>query len=769
MKQRTIKQMPLAAGMLLAACTMTPRLHAGQALLEEVIVTAQKHEENIQTVPIAMSAMTGEDLEKRGAVNLTGILESSPSVSFSPFPTSPTALITYIRGQGEPVPISLTSESAVGFYVDGFIIARAQSSTFDLADVERVEILRGPQGTLYGRNTTGGAINVIARQPTGEFGFKQSLSFGTRSLFRSLTAINVPEWNGISTKLSVLKRSVDGFVKNAGPAHDFGELEELSGRLALHWNVSDSLTVDYFMDTGTMDSTPYFYSNPAMARMTFQHDGVLYTYPGRRGPVTRSHRPFDLEQIRDSHEGHGLTLTWDGLRGMTVKSLTGYRDISSTTFSDLADSLGLRQSASLSTESHQFSQEFQLTGSALEDRMNYVLGLYYFKESGSTFDGETVMPDFNLVLTNAANNEVESRALYGQIGWSPAIFDDRIELILGARYTRDDRTAERFYGFNGVMIDNGEETGARVSLDYSRFNPSFTVNFLLTDDLTTYARVATGYKAGGAYLGAPPRQFGNTFDPEEVTSYELGLKSYWFDRKLRLNLALFRTDYEDMQVAIPVDAAELGNNLIYNAGESTIDGLELEALFAPVEDLVLGINYAYLDAKIDRVDVIPGSIFDRNANPMSPYSVGSNIKDVFVLPHAPEHSVDVSADYTLLHFDRGSVALNLNYRWQDVAYQNAAGGKAVAGREFDRQDSYGTFNARITMKLDLPRGDSAQISLWGKNITDREYVQQAIPLGGGPVSVQSPVTGNITPGGYSSAAVAWSEPASYGIDLVYEY
>jgi iron complex outermembrane receptor protein len=270
--------------------------------VEEVIVTAQKQEENIQTIPLAVTAFTAEALESRGITDFSGIVNATPSLSTSNYPSS-TMLILYMRGQGVSDPGQITFDGSVGLYVDGFYIARPQGAGFELSDIERVEVLRGPQGTLYGRNTTGGAVNIISKAPSGEFDFKQSLSFGSRNLFRSKTSIDLPAWNGISTKFTILKSSQDGYVKNSGSSHDFGEQAQTAGRFALNWLASSDFTVDYFMEYGETESTSFYYQNETLEGLTIL--GYPYTKAGK--PRSRSYRPIDMQPSDSRIEAHGLT------------------------------------------------------------------------------------------------------------------------------------------------------------------------------------------------------------------------------------------------------------------------------------------------------------------------------------------------------------------------------------------------------------------------------------------------------------------------------
>lgn len=740
--------MALAIGAVLCGAA-----HASQQL-EEVIVTAQKQEENIQTVPLAITAMTSADLERHGITSVAGVAQATPSISFTPFPSSSNTLILYMRGMGNSNPVLLTSESAVGMYQDGFIIARPNGATFDLADVERVEVLRGPQGTLYGRNTTGGAINLVGKAPTGIFGLRQQFSFGSRDLFRSLTAIDLPAWHALSTKFIYLRKSIDGYVKNIGGAHDYGEEAQQAGRFVAHWAARDDIAIDYFFETGSLDSTPIYYQNASLEGQTIVPG---YRYTDAADPRHRVYRPIDLDLSTANFTGQGLTVSWEISPDLTLRSLTGYRSLRTEDWQDYAEAFGYTYISHNLLDTHHFSQEFTAVGNLLDDRLNYTAGLYYFDESG-TSGGEADLPGYGYFTASHLAGSAKSYAAYGQATWTPDLLDDRLSFTPGARFTRDRREAQRFQTISGFAAT---DSGVGGNVRFSRFNPSFTASYQWSDELNTYAKIATGYRAGGFYEAAPVGQFDRTFAPENLTSYEVGLKSYWLDRRVRLNVAAFDARYKDMQLTLQVDPINVGTTQIYNAGRSTIRGIEAEVLVMPFDDLSVNLNYSYMDAVFNRVDVVAGTLFDRSVNPASPYAPGDNIKDLFVLPHAPRNSVNVGIDYTAIRFSGGSIAAHLDYRWQGRAYQTPAAGVDVPGRNFNSQSAYGLLNGRLSLNLDLPRGDNATIALWGKNLSHRDYQQHVITAG-------TPVA-TFAPAGYTSNAEAWSEPPSWGVELQYQY
>jgi len=768
-----------------------------RGVLEEVVVTAQKRQEKLQDVPIAITAVTSEELQTKGITDFPAVLREMPTIYAVPFLGGSTgSLNVSMRGLGSALggnADSIDIEGSVGLYLDGFYLARSQAMAFDLADVERVEVLRGPQGTLYGRNTTGGAINLISKKPTGEFGLKQTLDFGNRNEFRSVTAINLPKWNDLSAKVTLLRSGIDGLVKNLGPSNDFNAQKQLSGRLQLHWEPSASFAADYFFDLGTFDETVLYRQNPGFNGLVYTTppgaipSGQTYTYFASGRPMTTTYRPFDVPWQDTRYTAQGLTLTWNYSDALTVKSLTGIRTtrFSTPVLGDaFADSLGIIFDDRSQVQEHEFSQELQFIGDFRDKELSYVAGLFYFRQGGTNTE-ESVFPTVNVDFAAPGDptqlyypdsfgvNKAKgtSQAVFGQITWRPGYFDRRLELTLGARYTKDYRAANNVSATTMIPVDvTNPLTPAPIefpavasppsgfsSKHFVRFNPAFIANYKWTEDLATYAKVSTGYRAGGLTGGlfSPPASFA----PETITSYEVGLKSDWLDRRMRLNVAAFSSDYKDIQMTIPINPADITQSQVYNVGKATIRGLEVELLVSPIEDLTLGASYAYLDASFERVDVIPGSFFDPAANPQSPYVIGDNIKNEFVLPHAPTNSLDLNADYTFFHIGEGALSAFIDYRWQGRQYSVANAGPAVAGRDLVQIRSYGLLDARLTFATDLSGGGRTSVSLWGKNLTNKEYPQNLFGL--------SASTGGGT--AFIANTVSWAALRSYGVSLAYEF
>jgi iron complex outermembrane receptor protein len=568
--------------------------------------------------------------------------------------------------------------------------------------------------------------------------------------------------------MTLLGSGIDGWVENAGPSHDYGKESERGAKLQMRWNPSAVFRLDYFLDYGTLDSTPPYFQNSSLNGLVI--DGYTY-YADPSGPSKVTYRPIDLPLSTSRFVGQGLTLSWNINDALTVKSLTGYRTLDFNAYQDYADVFtlaplfpyGLNVRDQIST--YQFTQEFQLTGATTDHSLSYTAGLYYFRESGNHLN--TVgLPDFFLTDTNLVYALAKSKAVYGQLTWAPELFGQRLEITPGARYTWDDRSGERFQTVNGIITENGVASGAVGDASYSKFTPGLTFNYHWTPDLATYLKGTTGYRAGGFYEAAPPGDFGDAFAPETITSFEGGAKWNSANHHFRANVAAFTNRFKDIQLTIQSNPADPSQSLIYNAGRATISGVELDTSAIVTQRLTATFSYAYLNATIDRVDVVPGSVYDQSANPASPYHVGDNISRLFVMPYAPRHSFIFGADYMITHIGSGALTAHADYRWQDLVYGQAVMGPDVPNRQLGAIPAYGVLNGRLTFETPLADRSRLRISVWGQNITDKHYI-----LVNGVNGSQFPIeSGGVTvPAGFTSSTIAWAEPATYGIELQYLY
>ncbi|ARS27786.1 TonB-dependent receptor [Sphingomonas sp. KC8] len=739
--------------------------------LEDIVVTAQRRAENLQTTPIAITALTSNALQSSGITDITGVVQATPSLYFAPYPNSSTTLILYMRGQGIGDPGIITKDGGVGLYVDGIYQSRPQASAFDLADVERVEVLRGPQGTLYGRNTTGGAVNIISKKPTGEFGVDGLLTLGNFNHQRALANVNLPQFGDFKVKLTGLYSNRDGWAGNAADtgntpdANDFQSDRKYAVRGAVRWEPADNVTVDYSGDYSNARTTPVRYVTDGTPALGYTSDPEV------------AYRPVYLPYSRVKSDGQSLVAEWEVNDGLTLKSLSAYRHINYSANQDYVEAFGAPFFTTDYIKSKTYTQEFQAIGE-IGDRVKYVAGLYYFHEkanhqlivdAGTGTAGQLFMKDR---FTTAKSR---SMAAFGQATWTPAILDDNLEITVGGRYTKDKRDADRTYETqlfigdtvadvsplvnrrflgNGTIVPVLSQVGS-THVKNSKFNPSLIVNYKATRDISIYAKAVTGYKAGGSNEASPT--FTRTFNPETVTSYEVGVKSDLFDRRVRLNVDAFLARYKDLQLDISADTADPSLTDTFNVGRANVKGVEADLTVIPVEGLTLAASYTYTEYKISKVRAPAGSIFDPAVNAGSPVAVGDNISGYFVLPFTPKHSVRLSGDWNILTMGDGSLALHVDYTWKDKINTTAGNGPSVpGGRQFPINDSYGLLDGRLTYTLD--RGDDRQITiaLWGKNILDKRY--PGFVIGSGSIL-----------DGYYGQARSYGQPATYGVEFGFNF
>lgn len=738
--------------------------------IEEIVVTAQRRSENLQDTPIAISAFTSSALQAAGITDLTGVVQATPSLYFAPYPSSSTTLVLYMRGQGIGDPNIITKDGGVGLYVDGIYQSRPQASTFDLADVERVEVLRGPQGTLYGRNTTGGAVNIISSKPTGELGVDGLLSLGNLDYRRALVNVNLPAFGDFSAKVTGLYSNRDGWANNAAntsgtpAANDFQSDRKYAIRGALRWEPSDDVTIDYAGDYSHQRTTP--------VRYVTENAFAPFLFPGYNADPEQAYRPVYLPYSHVKSDGHTLIAEWRASDAVTLRSLSGYRHIKVNTYQDYTEAFLVPFWAFDDVRSKTYTQELQAIGD-LGD-FKYVAGLYYFDESATHLlnaDVGTGTAGQLVLVDRDTSSDSRSKAIYGQLTWTPGFADRRLDLTVGARFTKDDREADRvrtssfFIGqtsplvsrrFNGpgFTLPLGSVVGS-TDVSNKKFNPSFTASYRPTDDLTVYGKVVTGYKAGGSNEASPT--FTRTFSPETVTSYETGLKSDLFDRRLRFNLAAFVASYKDLQLDISADPVDASLADTFNVGRATVKGIETDVTAVPVDGLTLAASYSYTTSNIKNVRAPAGSIFDRAVNPGSPVAVGQDITGYFVLPFSPKHSVRLSGDWVIGTFGSGELAAHADYTWKDEAFTTAGAGPAVPlGRDAPVNPSYGLVDARLTYAIERGSGRDMSIALWGKNVFDKRY--PGFVIGSGSI---------IT--GYPNQAISYGDPATYGIELRFAF
>jgi iron complex outermembrane recepter protein len=746
----------------IASCLIAAAANAGDITSRQAPeATGPSPEAATQNLTGFATVLGTADLEERGVVGLDGIAAAVPDISSVPALNSLSTLSLYMRGEGPASAGQITLDGAVGVYQDGFWIPRLQANTFDLLDLERVEVLAGPQGAAYGRDTTGGVINLTSVAPSGKLRFDENVDFGNRNRYRVLSSVDTPRWNGLSAKVTAVASSIDGYVKNQlATQHDYGEEKQRAARLQLLWDGLSNVRAEYFIERTGLDSTPEYDANPSENGQE-PYTGYTY-YADPTGPMRSTYRPVFLSLSKSNHTAQGLTLTWHLWQALSIQSLTGYRTVTANELQDYTEFYGEPTATVDGYQQHQFSQDLRFSGDLFDRQVGYVAGASYFREQG-THSNDFILPLASENELRQVSAHSRSQAAYARLQWRPGFLGRRLEATASGRYTRDDKDAERSITFNSTEV----ETNSLSHLSYNRVTPEFSLVYHWSEGISTYAKVATGYQAGGALESAPPKQFSaNTLRPETSITYEVGLKSTFNDR-LQADVTLFDSKRRNVQYALPV-------NLIFDDAfefqRVTVKGASFDLRANPLDDLSLNASATYLHWTIDRADAAAGTVFDPSTSngSNSPYSVGQNIKDVFALPYTPKYSAAVAGDYKFLHLDRSDVTLHLDYIYRSGMFAQAGAGPAVPGGQFDTQAAYGLLNGRITLSQETDWSHRLKFSLWGRNILNRKYYQPAVGVGAGVTSFGT-LGGVSVPSGYTSRAGAWAEPLTYGLNVKFEY
>ena len=713
--------------MALATTLLSVAVVPGQALAQEsapaseggiadIVVTAQKREESLQKTPISIVAFTGDDLTKAGINEISDLRSQVPSLQIVPHPNSGTSTRIFMRGVGNNDD-QITQDPSVAVYVDGVYLARTQGLVTEVAELERVEVLRGPQGSLYGRNATGGAINFITRAPDlDDLRIKQTFSVGNDNYFRSRTNINVPIGETLAVEAGYMYMQRNGYVKNNGTGvKRFGDQRRQAWRGALLWKPSDSFNIRYSYDRSDLEDTPIFMAAVPLYpdRVKRQSEGSIYVK--------------DLKKNDAVSQGHNLIATLDVSDSLTLKSITGYRKLNSWTnqnyLAGVAGPYALIESSG-SLKQKQFSQEFQAIGD-IGDRLQYVLGLYYFEEKG---DGYSISYSARTLQRDDREIHIENKAYaaYGQATFTPAILDDRLHITGGLRWSRDKRQAR----MQDTIIRPGSTVVGPIkpaATSFDNVSPSLIVAFDVNPDVNLYAKMVRGYKSGGFNVRASSAErFASGFKPETITSYEAGLKSMLFDRRLRFNIAGFISDYRDIQINTRSDPNNVGITDVLNAGKARVKGIELDVTAEPVNGLNLNFTYSYLTGKY--LEVVGADGVDR----------AGTMKFI----NMPRHTVSMKAEYQFPPMPIGQLSAGVDYYHQGLVQTSSSDLRYKAR-------GYGLLDARVSLS-DIPIGVGKwRLSAYGRNLTDKEYYVAHFSTG--------------------PSAAFYGQPRSYGLELSFEY
>lgn len=585
--------------------------------LDEIVVTARKREESLQNTPIAVSAFTGDNMEARGSFTIDDIEKYAPNVTYQNNPSfsgASNSAAIYIRGIGQKDFLA-TVEPGVGLYVDGVYVARSVGGILNLGDIAQVEVLRGPQGTLFGRNTIGGAVSVTLNQPEPEFGGSVEFLVGKDDRVQTRGVLNVPLMDNLYSRFSVFTHNRDGYVDRLD-GKDLGDDDEISARAAFLWMMSDNVSASLSFDYTKSDE-----NGPAVSHLSYFYDPSAVTFlynaltPGCGAPAGDPANPACINDAQynlgKNHTagtapsfsntelyGVNLTLDWKVSDSLQIKSITAYRDLDSEFARDLDKSPHDVDSAYDNFSQHQFSQELQFLGDAFDQQLHWILGVYYFSESAKN-QNDIFLP----MLAFRSGGDVDNKT-WAAFAQGTYDLTDRLSATLGVRYTEDTKefrpdqyilAAAPFYGLPAGLPLLPNETAKKT---FEEVTPMINVAYRWTDTLMTYVSYSEGYKSGGYTQRVfPPLPEIPAFDPEYVKVYEVGIKYENLERGFRLNGAAFYSDYSDLQIQTFVGIAPITRN----AAEASITGLELEFVYVPTKTWLLDGSIGWLDAEFDKV------------------------------------------------------------------------------------------------------------------------------------------------------------------------
>ncbi|WP_395647639.1 TonB-dependent receptor [Terricaulis sp.] len=676
----------------------------------EVVVTAQRREEQLIDVPIAITAIGAEEIQNITAGYMTDVGIKAPNVIMDQSSISPRIAIRGVTSQSS---INAGFPPAIGVYVDEVYQGRDPTFNTILSDVARLEILRGPQGTLYGKNTIGGAINIITQAPTEDFQASGDVTFGNYGLIQgraSLSGALVP--NQVRARLSLAHRERDGYLNNTTTGQDLNDISATGGRLVIDADLAPNLRARFSADAFSEDGTSALETGPAVINGTVVALAGIPTQVADDNVVQLDGAEFAERAL----EGYSARFDWD-FQGFTLTSITAYRDYTSN-FGDDSDGLPINAfNVGREENGENFSQEFRLT-STTDGPLSWILGAYFYNENTENIRRIQLGPIFPYLL--AGNNaaifyptyageagrtestiEGQSWALFGSLS-----YDLSADLHLGAglRYTDEQKDFSyiQYYtqtytaGPGPSVIPNFAVNIPRRNESYSdgQFTGDLSLSYDITDDQVIFARYSHGYKAGGFQTDviSPPfdplAQFG--FDPETVDNYEIGYKSFWFGRRLELNLAAFHMDWQDKQEQVFTGLSFI----IDNAASATSDGVELEFTARPAPGLTLDGNFAYLDAHYEEFAGSPGAI----GRP---------------IPNQPEYSGSLGAQYVTPVYEGVELFSRADVIYRDESFVNVTNALT--------NPAVTTLNARVGLQS---ADNGWGIYLWGRNITDEITISQ---------------------------------------------
>ncbi|WP_419828095.1 TonB-dependent receptor [Sphingomonas sp.] len=686
--------------------------------LTDIVVTAQKRETSLQKTPIAISVLSDKNLADRHVLSLVDLGDGSvPGLRVAPFFARRSALTIGIRGVGTLSDVNQPArEQGVGVYIDGVYLGRAQGLGAALFDVERIEVLKGPQGTLFGRNTEGGAISIVTKRPTGELGMEATAGVSNYGGSEGIAHVNLPRLGTVSFKLDGLFERRGGTVDN--PLTGQSNLNSYR-RWGVHgsalWAPSPTFSALLQADYSRDESTPFYVQ--LLAKGSLPLAPIIKVQPDR-AKVDNVGVP--LEPSVGKTKGASLHLDWKLADWLRARSITSYRklfqsqfDNGSSVLSVFAPNANFSRYSLAEFRQHQVSQELQLLGDL--PQLTFVAGGFYYHEyvrdnafAPNTLKFNATGTDYTVLPSPVSSTpfpdrasiaKTDSAAIFGQATYTPAFLDDRVHLTLGGRYTHDKKQGSLFQVNGATPTLSGVTAPLPLDASFNRFDPLINLSVNLTPAVHVYGKYSSGYKAGGANSRSLTYR---PFGPESVAVYEIGAKTEFLDNRVRLNLAAYTGRYKSVQIDFNaiIPGSNRGTLETTNTdGAGRIKGVEAELTIAPARGLTLTGNYAYNKVRL----------------PAAPNPFVTGNPSIVVYPlYAPLNSASGAVDYSL-PVGGAAIVAHVDANYADSQYTSSA--------DPTKSDSSFIVNGRLSLADIRLSGSGATlaVSLWSRNLLNKQY------------------------------------------------
>ncbi len=671
--------------------------------VDDIIVSARRRDEALKDVPVAVSAFSAEQLEQKGSADITELTRSAPSLTLQAARGSNSTLISFIRGVGQQDPL-WGFEPGVGLYMDDVYIARPQAAVLDIFDIQRIEILRGPQGTLYGRNTIGGAIKYVTKridadEPQGQV----RASYGSYNQRDLVASAELPFNDKFAVSAAVARYLRDGYGTNLNTGNEHYNKDVTAARFSAEWTPTDNLFFRLAGDIVKDDSNA--------------RHGHRELAPSPADVYDTNAGAGDANRV----ESKGLSLTgeWNVNEWLTLKSVTAQRDGLTRGNIDFDNLPAPILDIPARYDDDQFSQEFQAVFSG--DRWSGVAGVYYLDATASgAFD--TVLGLAHLTTLTSGSVDTKSYAVFGDFSYDVT---DALSVSVGARWTHDEKTGtvfrRQYLGIRSPGFGNGAavpiaapRTDYTATKEFEKFTPRVSVSYKLTPDLTTYVSWGEGFKSGGFDMRGDAVLYPDTvkgYRPETVETWEIGLKGSLFDNRLNFATAIYDSSYEDQQITTQYPAGETVASVVDNVGSSSIRGWEFEGRLRVTDNLTLNGMLSYTDAKFEQfMAYIPTGPLNSSC-PTQPGCV-ADVSDQRDFQNTPEWTGSIGATYTHWMENGSSLAFipSASYRGDYQLFETAS--------PILDQEAFWMFDASLVW---TSSNDRLTVGVHGKNLSDEQY------------------------------------------------